>query len=215
MIRINLLPEEFHIRKKKIRVSPHWSLLVVGVAVFLLAILLLTVWQKSRIGRLEKEIQQTRLEADRQRADLALVEQLTALKEKILQRMQVVEQLNQNRTRWIEILTDLSQSMPEDMWIVSFKEEQGLGEPRVRIQGMTFSLQPIAFLMNNLKETRWFNRPQFTYAQRIPVPEGMAYDFEILSNLSRPTRVGLSPGTAVEQEPKKVTGKGKNDQARP
>jgi Tfp pilus assembly protein PilN len=111
------------------------------------------------------------------------VERLTELKNKILQRMQAVEKLNRNRTRWIDILTDLSTSIPGDLWLVSFKEEATANGEGARIQGMTFSLKPIALLMDNLEDRKWFLDPQFTYARRIPVPDGMAYDFEILSDL--------------------------------
>lgn len=183
MIRINLLPEEFRARKKKLRISLHWKYVAAVVVGFFLIPFLLTLWQKSRLGQLETEIRQTRVEAERQKADLELVQELTALKERILQRMQVVEQLNQNRTRWIEILTALNQSVPGEMWLASFKEERANREPQARIQGKSFSLKPIALFMNNLDETQWFSHPQFTYAQRVSVPDGMAYDFEIIADL--------------------------------
>jgi len=53
---------------------------------------------------------------------------------------------------------------------------------------MTFSLRPIALFIDELNESEWFFSPQFTFAQRIPVPEGMAYDFEVLSGLPAPAR---------------------------
>jgi len=195
MIRINLLPEEFHVRKKRLRVSPRWSFFVAGFAVICAVIFLLTLWQGTRVRALDGAIQETRVEAERQRADLALVEELTALKERILERMQVVEQLNQNRTRWIDILTDLSLSMPEDMWLMTFKEERNASSGLARIQGMTFSLKPIALLMDELEESEWFRQPQFTYAQRLPVEEGMAYDFEIRAQLSAPWKPHLPDET--------------------
>lgn len=200
MIRINLLPEEFHIRKRKLRVSSRSSLFVATFVVFCLIIFFLTMWQQSRLKRLDEDIQQTRIEAERQRTDLALVEELTALKERILERMQVVEQLNQNRTRWIEILTDLSASMPGEMWLMSFKEEQTNNTGQARIQGMTFSLKPIASFMDQLEESGWFQQPQFTYAQRIPILEGMAYDFEVRAGLSAPRIPSLSKVPAGEEE---------------
>jgi Tfp pilus assembly protein PilN len=200
MIRINLLPEEFHVRKRRLRISPRWGVWVAGLVGLCVIIFLLTLWQRSQIKGLEKEIRQTRIEAERQRADLALVEELTALKERILERMQVVEQLNRNRTRWIEILTNLSASMPGEMWLMSFKEEQAGRASQARIQGMTFTLKPIALFIDRLEESDWFSRPRFTYAQRIPVREGMAYDFEIRSQLSAPQLPALSGIEAEEQE---------------
>jgi len=200
MIRINLLPEEFHVRKRKLRVSPRASIFVIAFVGICAVIFLLTLWQESRLKALDKDIQQTRMEAERQRADLALVEELTALKERILERMQVVEQLNQNRSRWIEIMTDLSASMPEEMWLTSFKEEQTGQSGQARIQGLTFSLKPIALFMDQLEESHWFKGPQFTYAQRLPVEEGMAYDFEIRAKLSAPRRPHLGEETTGEAE---------------
>jgi len=200
MIRINLLPEEFHVRRKKLRVSPRASFFVAAFAGLCVVILLLTLWQGSRLRALDEDIRQTRMEAERQRADLALVEQLTALKERILERMQVVEQLNQNRTRWIDILTDLSVSMPEEMWLMTFKEEQTGNSEQARIQGMTFSLKPIALFMDQLEESDRFQQPQFTYAQRLPVQEGMAYDFEVRAKLSAPQRPHLDGEASGEGE---------------
>jgi Tfp pilus assembly protein PilN len=200
MIRINLLPEEFHARRRKLRVSPWVGFFVAAFVGFCAIIFFLTLWQRSRLKGLDEEIRQTRIAAERQRADLALVEELTALKERILERMQVVEQLNQNRTRWIEILTDLSASMPDEMWLMSFKEEQSAGDGQARIQGMTFSLKPIALFMNRLEESDCFWQPQFTYAQRIPVSEGMAYDFEVRAKLSAPQAPSLSEEQAGAEE---------------
>ena len=200
MIRINLLPEEFHVRRKRLHISIRGSFFIAALAGFCVIVLLLTLWQGSRIKALDKDITQTRMEAERQRADLALVEELTALKERILERMQVVEQLNRNRTRWIDILTDLSSAMPGEMWLMSFKEEQTGGSELARIQGMTFTLQPIALFMDQLEESDWFHQPQFTYAQRLPVQEGMAYDFEIQTELSAPWRPYLIHGTAEAEE---------------
>jgi hypothetical protein len=34
MIRINLLPEEFQARKRKLRISPHWGFVVAAVVGF-------------------------------------------------------------------------------------------------------------------------------------------------------------------------------------
>ena len=194
MVRINLLPEEFRRRKRKLRISGRWWYIAAVVGGVCLILLALTMWQKSRIGRLETEISQTRAEAERQKADLELVRELTALKENILQRMQVVEQLNQNRTRWLDILTALSQSVPEDMWLVSFKGSEIGESSQARIQGMSFSLKPIALFMDSMEKTQRFTEPEFTFAQRVPVPEGMAYNFEVLTGLLR-----YGKGPAVQQ----------------
>ena len=196
MIRINLLPEEFHVRRKKIRIAPGLGYIVGAVVALFIIMTLLTVWQRSRIGHLDGQIQQIQMEAERQRADLALVERLTELKNRILQRMQAVEKLNRNRTRWIDILTDLNLSVPEDLWLVSFKEETSTNGDGARIQGMAFSLKPIALFMDSLGQKKWFLDPQFTYARRVPVPDGMAYDFEILSDLYSYDRPVARPDTS-------------------
>lgn len=203
MIRINLLPEEFRVRKRRIRISARWLYVVGPVVGFFLILFALTLWQQSRLGRLDDEILQTRIEAERHKADLRLVQELAAVKEKVLQRMQAVEELNRNRTRWIEILTALSQSVPGDMWLASFMEDIGNGNPRARIQGMSFSLMPIAFFMDNLDESRWFSHSQFTRAHRVFVPHGIAYDFEVLADLMDYERRAAAQKGSPEKDLKK------------
>ena len=83
---------------------------------------------------------------------------------------------------------------------MSFKEEQTGNFGQARIQGMTFSLKPIALFIDQLEESHWFQQPQFTYAQRLPVQEGMAYDFEIRAALSAPRRPHLGNATTGEEE---------------
>lgn len=200
MIRINLLPEEFRARKRKIRISVGWGYVAAVVAGFFLILLVLTVWQKSRLGRLEKDIHQTRVEAERQKADLELVQELIALKERILKHVRVVEELNQSRTRWMEILTALSGSVPNEMWLASLRENKVGVNSQAYIQGMSFSLRPIALLMDNLDETELFSNTQFTYAQRLAVAEGMAYDFEIVADLFSYERKYLTPKTSPDEE---------------
>jgi len=214
MIRINLLPEEFRVRKRGLRISKRWLHVGVPVVGFFLILSLLTLWQRSCLDRLEDEILQTRVEAERQKADLELVQRLAAFKEKVLQRMQAVEQLNRNRTRWIEILTALSQSVPGDMWLVSFKEDKGDQGPRARIQGMSFSLKPIALFMDNLVETQRFSHAQFTRAQRMLIPHGMAYDFEVLADLAAYERKAASLKDSSQEDAKKgKSKKGKNNKS--
>lgn len=200
MIRINLLPEEFRRRKRKIRISVNWGYVVAAVVGVLLILLVLTIWQKSRLGRLEKNIYQTRMEAERQKADLELVQELIALKERILQHVQVVEELNQSRTRWLEILAALSGSVPGEMWLVSLRENSVGGNFQAQVQGMSFSLKPIAVFMDNLDETELFSNSQFTYAQRLAVHEGMAYDFEIVADLLSYERKFLSQKTSSDEK---------------
>jgi Tfp pilus assembly protein PilN len=200
MIKINLLPEEFHVRRRKIRFAPRWGFLVAGVVAVFLVLAVLTVWQRSRLGRLEKEIQQTHIEAERHKADLELVIELSALKEKILRRMRVVEELNQNRTRWIEILSALSAAIPGDMWLVSFKELRTAEGPQAQIHGMSFALKPIALLMDQVEQTKWFSYPRFSYAHRVPVPEGMAYDFEVVADLFSYAKVSYGAASLSAEE---------------
>jgi type IV pilus assembly protein PilN len=209
MIKINLLPEEFRTGKRKLRITPRWGYTAAAVAGFFVILFALTMWQRSRLVRVEDQIRQAKIEAERQKADLELVRELTALKERVLQRMQVVEQLNQNRTRWIEILTALSKSVPGDTWLMAFKEDGG---SQARIQGMSFSLRPIALFMNNLDETQWFVEPRFTYAQRIPVQDGLAYDFEIMTNLLSYEKETAAAADSAQASPGKGHGqRGKNE----
>lgn len=123
MIEINLLPKEF--RKGGGLVSFDKRFLYIGVAaaIVLLAIGGITIYQKYQISTLDHLIAKAKVEEERYREDLELIDALTVVKEKILERLDAVDRLDQRRDYYVRLMQDLNYRVPEYLWLTGMNEE--------------------------------------------------------------------------------------------
>ncbi len=126
MIEINLLPKELKKKSKAFSFSFAGKKNIVylmggGVAVIVF-IIGSTFYQTIKLKNLDSRMQEAQARTEKLKKDIQLVDALTELKEKLLQRMNAIESLDRNRSAWIDILQDLSQRIPEYLWLSAFKE---------------------------------------------------------------------------------------------
>lgn len=127
MIEINLLPKEL---KKKTRTFSFISFKGAKNIVYLagggiaLVVLVIgsTFYQTLKLRNLDSKMKEAQARTEKLKKDIQLVDALTELKEKLIQRMNAIESLDRNRSAWIDILQDLSQRIPEYLWLSAFKE---------------------------------------------------------------------------------------------
>ncbi len=126
MIEINLLPKELKKKSKAFSFSFAGKKNVVylmggGVAVIVFVIGS-TFYQTVKLKNLDSKMREAQARTEKLKKDIQLVDALTELKDKLLQRMNAIESLDRNRSAWIDILQDLSQRIPEYLWLSAFKE---------------------------------------------------------------------------------------------
>src|SRR4030067_2270266 len=126
MIEINLLPRE--LRKKAKAFSFSFSgkknviYLMGGVAAVIVCVIGSTFYQTVKLKNLDSRMREAKKRTEKLKKDIQLVDALTELKDKIMQRMSAIENLDRNRTAWVDILKDLSSRVPEYLWLSGFKE---------------------------------------------------------------------------------------------
>ncbi|TFH64404.1 MAG: hypothetical protein E4G91_05905 [Candidatus Zixiibacteriota bacterium] len=82
----------------------------------------LTFYQSTQVGKLNKLITKARMEENRYRKDIAVIDALTEVRSKIMARVDAIEKLDQRRTFYISLLEDLNSRMPEYLWMTGFLE---------------------------------------------------------------------------------------------
>ena len=207
MIEINLLPREF--RKKPISLSFGKSGLyavaaVVGVLVMLVVI---TVYQMHQLATFETNIGKAGQRAAMLKKDIEMVDALMDVKEKIGRRMAAVEQLDSHRSTWVRILENLSQNVPEFVWLghinekapaapVSQPDEQSARQmddlsvqksdtavtanPWVRqaeIEGYAFTLNALASFMINMMRSDYFDEVELVSTNEVKFQDQKTYTF--------------------------------------
>ncbi len=122
MLEINLLPKEYKRRGNVFNFDK--SILYVGIAVAAFVIFLggVTLYQRYQISHMDKLIAKAHLEQNRYKKDIAIIDALTEVKEKILARVNAIEKLDQRRDFYINLLEDLDERIPEFLWLTQFEE---------------------------------------------------------------------------------------------
>lgn len=153
MVRINLLPHRQVKRAEKQRQFGLMALATVALA----STLVFMGWS---IINAKKEAQDDR----NRRLDEAIVKldneikDIKALKDQInsvLERKQIVENLQTNRSQSVVLMDEIARLLPEGMFIRSIKQQGNA----IEIQGVADTNARIATLVRNLTSSNWMESP--------------------------------------------------------
>ena len=197
MIRINLLP---HRQIRRAERQRQFTLMIVAAAVAAAVIVFLgqtfivaeTDSQNSRNARLNEAI----VKLDKQ------IEEIKQLKDKIqevLERKQVVENLQSNRSQAVVILDELTRQLPEGIYLRSIKQ-QG---PTITLEGIADTNARVATLVRNLSGSQWLESPALVEIKAIQVNNLKANNF-ILTVKLKVQKLPESGSTATKGKDKKA-----------
>ena len=153
MMRINLLP---HRQLKRAERQRQFGLMALMAAVVAAAVIFMG-WtylsakkdaQGERNGRLEQAISQL----DKEIADIKnLKDQIS----NVLERKQIVENLQTNRSQSVVILDELSRQLPEGLYLKSIRQQGNL----ITLEGVADTNARVATLVRNLSVSNWMESP--------------------------------------------------------
>jgi type IV pilus assembly protein PilN len=192
MMRINLLPHRQIKRAERQRQFGLLSLITAAAA----AAAVFMGWQYlslkkehqiERNGRLEKAI--TNL--DKEIVDIKnLKDQINS----VLERKQIVENLQTNRSQSVVILDELSRQLPEGLFLKNIKQQGNL----ITIDGVADTNARVATLVRNLSVSNWMESPNLIEIKSLTVNGVKQNDFTMNVSIKAP-----KPEDAKD---KKITG---------
>jgi type IV pilus assembly protein PilN len=195
MIRINLLPHREARRKEAREQFYALSMLMVLLAglVWLVGYNMIEAmaerqsdnnrFLKGEIAILDKQIEDIK----------KLREQTTSL----LQRKQVIESLQANRTEVVHFFNELARTMPSGLYLQSLKQE---GQ-KITLNGYAQSSARVSSLMHNLDQSPLLDRPVLIEIKAVQVGKRRMNEFSLSVHFSRETAVGelgLADGAVKE-----------------
>ncbi|MBI1285453.1 MAG: fimbrial protein [Thiobacillus sp.] len=150
MIRINLLPHREIARAARRRQFNTMLGLAVaaGVVIVLLGHSLIAARQSNQEAR-NARLQQEIAKLDVQIGEIKKIREQT---QALLERKQVVETLQSNRTEVVHLFDQMIRLLPDGLYLKSFKQVGNV----VTISGYTQSSARVSTLMRNLEESPWF-----------------------------------------------------------
>lgn len=153
MTRINLLPWR-ELRRKEV----DRQLVSIGVAAAVLMALVvfygylhmgaLIEQQTKRNQYLEEEIKKVE-------AQISEIKELKKKRDALVARMQVIQQLQSDRTQVVHAFDDLVRKLPEGMYLTSMKQ----AGKSITLQGIAQSNARVSSFMRNLDSSNWFANP--------------------------------------------------------
>ena len=159
MIRINLLSSER--QKTKVR-APIFD---IGKQVTLACSLILVAgiagvgywyWSLTQEeATVEAEIVSANQEVARLRTIIAEVQQFESRRQQLQQRVQLIEQLRKGQGVPVQMLDQVSRSLPDMLWLTSMQQTGG----DVTIEGRSTTLVALSDFVGNLGNTTFFKKP--------------------------------------------------------
>jgi type IV pilus assembly protein PilN len=144
MIKINLLPREERIRRKPLDTT--FILVAVCAVVLAAAMVYGWIWLSGEVSRVQANIAQT--QADLRRFDelAKQVEKFRAEKQKLQDKIKVIETLVAAQKGPVRVLDEVSKALPNDVWLTTVSRTGR----RLEISGIAFSPFQVADFMKNL-----------------------------------------------------------------
>ncbi|MCK4404740.1 MAG: PilN domain-containing protein [candidate division Zixibacteria bacterium] len=210
-VEINLLPRE--LRRKRRSISFDKNLTIIAAFAGLLVVLFvgINVFQGIKLKALNAKIAEAQRKADELRKNIELVDALTELKGKVLQRMSAIEALDRNRTVWVRVLEDLNRRVPDYLWLSLLREEESQNQKtpdpgtettgsfnqiqspvtkRVTIEGYSYSLNSLASFLIQLMGSKYFKNMELQFVKRAKLDpiceadkEDKTFSFQLVGDL--------------------------------
>lgn len=179
MIRINLLPHRELARAARRR---QFNVLLgiavaTGIVIVLLGHSLIAARQSTQEARnafLEKEI----AKLDGQIGEIKKIREQT---QALLERKQVVETLQSNRTEVVHLFDQMIRLLPDGLYLKSFKQAGDI----VTISGYTQSSARVSTLMRNLDDSPWFESASLVEIKAATVNNLRANEFVLTVKQTR------------------------------
>ena len=154
MPRINLLPWREEERKRRQR---EFGVALAGGVIAAVAVVLLTMLafsqmisnQESRNMRLENEI------AELQKS-ITEIDGLERQKERLLARMEIIEQLQKSRPEIVHLFDEVARQLPEGVYLTGLKQQGA----RVEVRGVAQSSTRVSALMRQIDASDWMEDPE-------------------------------------------------------
>lgn len=181
MIRINLLPHreiKRAARRRQLGVLLATALVLAAGAVGLgqAAISARLAYQEERNTYLEQEIAKLDIQ-------IGEIKKIKAETQALLERKQIVETLQSNRTEVVHLFDEIIRILPEGLYLKSLRQT---GD-RIELLGYTQSSARVSTLMRSLEDSPWFEQPTLVEIKAVTVNNLHANEFNLSVKQTRQT----------------------------
>ena len=187
MIRINLLPQEERVKRHTlptIRLPRVGSVVpFVALAALALAVVTVATLQSRQVAKLQHDVAEARAETERYKPQLEKIREITQKREEVRARLDIIARLDRDRYYRVQLLDEVSQSLPDNMWLSELTE---IDDRRFKLDGVTFSNFIVARFMESLEASQHWQQVDLDVTQKGEMEELEVVKFTLFSG-AQPT----------------------------
>lgn len=180
MVRINLLP---HRQVKRAERQRQFGLMALAT-VALASALVFMGWSVINAKKEAQDDRNRRLDEAILKLD-SEIKDIKELKDQInsvLERKQIVENLQTNRSQAVVVLDEIARQLPEGVFLKSIKQQGNA----IEIQGVADTNARVATLVRNLTASTWMESPNLVEIKAIALNNIKQNEFTLTVNLRAP-----------------------------
>jgi len=182
MAKINLLPWRENLRKK--RQQNFMVALGATLAAAALVVLAANHFMNQQISGQENRNNYLRAEIRKLERDIQRIEQLEEVRDNLIARKDVIEQLQSNRNLMVHLFNQLAQTVPEGVTLNSVRQNN----EELSIQGSSESETRVSDYMRNIEGAEWMSNTRLSIVERERQEGrvGQPYRFELRARVAPP-----------------------------
>ncbi len=182
MIRVNLLPKEERIAAPRLSLPNFNSMVPLAIVGGLILVIGITaVLERAKVSSLNRDVVDLREEVRSIQPQVDRVRRLTAQREDLERRLDIIRSLDQGRFLSVRVLDNISREVPRYCWLTSV-QQMGLGG--VTITGVTFSNLIVADFMMRLERSEMFANIDLSQTNKGQIDSREVMEFSITAQLT-------------------------------
>lgn len=195
MAHINLLP--WRAERRKQREREFFMQLGAAFVAALLVVLLWVFWMGMRIDNQNER--NTYLQGEIKQLDerIAKIKDLEKVRQRLLARKQIIEQLQANRSQMVHLFDSLVRTIPDGVVLTSVKQE---GD-KLTLTGRSQSNARVSTYMRMLENAGWMTKPELSIIEARDGEPGLPYTFTLTVMLANPNAPKDEDGDGVPDAP--------------
>lgn len=180
MAHINLLP--WRAERRKQREREFFMQLGAAAAAAVLCVLLWAWWMGLRIDNQNERNAYLQTEIKQLDEKIAKIKDLEKVRDRLLARKQIIEQLQANRSQMVHLFDELVKTIPASARLTGLKQS---GDS-MSLDGVAQSNASVAEYMRNIESSPWMGHADLRKTENLHKDERMPYTFALNVSLSRP-----------------------------
>jgi len=151
MVKINLLPVRATAKLESLKAQAMIAVLMLIVLLAIIGYLHMSI--SGKIDDLSADMRKTQSELDRLNKIKAKVDKFKADSKMLEKKLNVIKKLNMGRTDAVKLMDELSNVLPDKLWLESLGENKG----GLTVRGLAMDHDAVAIFMTNMEKSDYFH----------------------------------------------------------